>query len=66
MVPMIMNSWDSRIKILINYFIGNEIFNKTPCRTQCIVCVFFNGINGIFNTCMPLCHIKEILSIRTT
>ena len=40
MVPMIMNSWVSRIRTLINYFIGNEIFNKTPCRSE-MYCVSF-------------------------
>ena len=59
---MIMNSWDSRIKILINYFIGNEIFNKTPCRTGYIVCCFLLVQNDNLLTYFPSNHIKKILT----
>ena len=57
---MIMNSWVSRITILINYFIGNEIFNKSHCRSEYIVCLF-NGTNNNLLTCIPSSHIKKSL-----
>ena len=58
---MIMNSWDSHITILINYFIGNEIFNKNTLL-NCMYCVFFNGTNGNLITSIHWRYIKEILS----
>ena len=59
---MITSSWVSRIKILINYFIGNEIFNKSHCWTAYIVCLF-NGTKNNLLTCIPSNHIKKILPI---